>query len=127
MSDDLRARMHAFQVGLEARDGDALAAILDEDYVLVLVHPGRALMPRTVWLEVLADYFIHSYEVEEQVIDVDGDCATVLHRVTMSATVRGQDRSGVFIISDVWRLRDGGWRLWRRHSTPVSGARLPGA
>ena len=127
MTDDLQARMQAFQEGLEARDADALIEILDEDYALVLVHPSRASMPRTVWLEVLADYLIHSNEVEEQIIDVDGDCATVLHRVTMSATVKGQDRSGVFIISDVWRLRDSGWRLWRRHSTPVSGAQLPGA
>ena len=29
-------------------------------------------------------------------MDVDGDCATILQRVQMQATVMGQDRSGTF-------------------------------
>jgi hypothetical protein len=41
---------------------------------------------------------------------VDGDCAAVLQRVRMSATVLGEDRSGQFVISDVWRRRGGSWK-----------------
>ena len=84
-------------------------------------------MPRQRWLEVLSDYIVRSYEIEEQMIDVDTDCAAVLQRVKMTATTLGEDRSGVFIISDVWRLRTGRWRIWRRHSTPLSAGVLPGA
>jgi hypothetical protein len=43
----------------------------------------------------------------------------------MSATVNGIDRSGLFTISDIWRLRDGHWRVWRRHSTPLSAGPMP--
>ena len=118
--------MLAFQRCIEERDASGAEDLLDDDYALVLVQPARAVMPRQRWLEVLADYLVHSYNIEEQIVDVDVDCATVLHRVTMQATVLGQDRSGVFVISDVWRLRDGTWRLWRRHSTPISAAEMPG-
>ena len=47
--------------------------------------------------------------------------------VRMTATVLGADRSGVFAISDVWRLRPVGWRVWRRHSTPATAGSRPGA
>jgi ketosteroid isomerase-like protein len=101
--------------------------VLDEDYRLVLVAPARAVMPRDRWLDVLKDYIVHDYAVEEQMVDEDGDCAAVLSRVRMTATVLGEDRSGTFAISDVWRRRDDGWRIWRRHSTPLSAGPMPGA
>lgn len=51
-------------------------------------------MPRSRWLEVLPDYVVHSYRVEERVLDVDGDGAAVVQRVDMEVTVLGEDRSG---------------------------------
>lgn len=83
-------------------------------------------MPRARWLEVLADYVIHDYAVKDQIVDVDGDLALVLHRDELSATVLGEDRSGTFIVTDVWRRTEDGWRVWRRHSTPVTAGKLPG-
>jgi hypothetical protein len=44
----------------------------------------------------------------------------------MTATVLGQDRSGIFIVSDVWLSGADGWRIWRRHSTPFSAGAMPG-
>jgi hypothetical protein len=84
-------------------------------------------MPRAAWLATLPDYIVHSWDVEEETIDVDGDLAAVLRRVNMQATVLGVDRSGLFVISDIWRKRDDGWRIWRRHSTPLSAGSLPGS
>lgn len=124
---DLNERIESFQRCIMERNRRAAEELLDVDYALVLVQPVRVVVPRDRWLEVLKDYVVHAYEVAEQVVDMDGDCATVLHRATMKATVFGEDRSGVFIISDVWRLRDDGWRLWRRHSTPLSAGAPPDA
>ncbi len=126
LSDDLGQAMAAFQRCLEDRDVDLASEMLDDDYALVLVQPDRFVMPRAQWLSVLPGYVVHEYTVEEQIVDVDGDCAAVLHRVTMKATVLGEDRSGSFVISDVWRRRDGVWRIWRRHSTPASAGPIPG-
>ena len=93
----------------------------------MLVHPSAAVMPRARWLVVLDDYLVHSYEIEEQRGDVDEDVAAVLSRVDMRATVLGEDRSGRFVISDVWRRGHDGWRVWRRHSSPLSAGDMPGA
>jgi ketosteroid isomerase-like protein len=79
------------------------------------------------WLASLPDYIVHSYDVQEQLIDVDGDVAAVLCRAQMHATVGGVDRSGVFIVTDVWRRRDGKWRVWKRHSTPLTAGPVPGS
>jgi len=124
--DDLAAAMRRFDDAVQQRDRVAAEEVLDEDYALVLVHPGAAVMPRARWLQVLEDYVVHSYAVEEQHVDRADDVAAVLSRVRMQATVLGEDRSGVFVLSDVWRLRKSGWRVWRRHSSPLSAGAMPG-
>ena len=103
------------------------ATVLDEDFALVLVQPQPAVMPRGRWLEVLNDYVVHDWLMEEQILHLDGDCAVVMQRVRMGATVLGEDRSGLFVMSDIWRQRDGDWKVWRRHSTPLTAGNLPGA
>jgi len=127
MDPDLAPRIDDFDRCIESRDRTLADAVLDHDYALVLVHPAAAVMPRERWLEVLPDYVVHEYEVQERTVDVDGDTAAVIQRVRMQATVLGEDRSGLFVISDTWRRRDGAWRVWRRHSTPLEAGRLPGA
>ena len=127
MDDRLIAAISDFQTCIEARDRAAAERLLDDDYRLVLVAPSKAVMPRDRWLDVLADYVVHEYLVEEQIVDHHDDIAAVLQRVRMSATVLGEDRSGVFILSDIWRKRDGEWRVWRRHSTPLSAGSMPSA
>lgn len=124
--DDLTAAMDRFQHAVEERDRAGASEVLDADYALVLVQPARAAMPLDRWLEVLPDYVVHEYECEEIVVDVADAIAVVLHRDRMKATVFGQDRSGTFVITDVWRRTDDRWRLWRRHSTPLSAGRMPG-
>jgi hypothetical protein len=127
MNVQLADSMAEFQRCIEARDRAGAEQVLDDDYALVLVTPARAVMSRDRWLEVLKDYVVHDYTVEEQIIDEDSDCAVVVQRVRMHATVLGEDRSGAFVISDVWRRRSTGWRVWRRHSTPLSAGPMPGA
>ncbi len=108
------------------RDVDLARTLLDDDYTLVISQPSLVTMPRDRWLEVLRDYVVHEYAVESQHIDVDGDIAAVLQTVLMRATVLGQNRSGAFVISDIWRLRGADWRIWRRHSTALSAGSMPG-
>jgi ketosteroid isomerase-like protein len=122
---DLVEQWQRWQRSIEERDVDAAAAILDDDYALQLVQPGRAVVPRAEWLATLREYVVESYAVGESLIDIDGDLATILHRAEMTATVAGADRSGVFVVTDVWRRRDGVWRVWRRHSTPLSAGAMP--
>lgn len=127
VDDTLTEAMARFQRCIEARDQSAVEDVLDPEFALVLVQPARAVMPRDRWLEVLRDYVVHSFQVTDEVVDVDGDLAVALHRDHMIATVLGEPRNGTFIITDVWRRRDGRWTIWRRHSTPTEAGAMPGA
>ena len=109
-AEDLLRRAALWDQAIEERDEAAAAELLAAEFAFELVQPVRNVMTREVWLEVLADYVVHEWDVEEQIIDVDGDYAATLRRVRMQATVMGEDRSGIFVISD----------MWRRHSTPLS-------
>ncbi len=125
--DDLAARSDDFDRVVLTRDRELAAEVLAEDYALVLVHPEPAVVPRSAWIEMLPDYVVHEWEVQEQKIEVRNDLGTVLQRIRMEATVLGQDRSGPFVVSDLWVPVDDVWRVWRRHSTPLSAGRMPGS
>lgn len=127
MNQALERQIEAFDRCVTERDAELADRVLDEDFALVLVHPQHAEMPRGRWLEVLPDYVVHSWEVEERIVEVDGDMAAVLRRVRMAATILGEERSGLFVISDIWRRRGDMWRIWRRHSTPLAAGSMPGA
>jgi len=122
---ELLERWAGWQQAIEDRDVRAIGDYLAADYALVLVQPSRAVIGRAQWLTMLPDYVVSDYEIEEQVVDIDGDLAVVLHRARMQATVLGADRSGTFVVTDVWRRYDGVWRVWRRHSTPLSAGAMP--
>src|SRR5690242_4025999 len=80
MPDELADAIARFERCIEDRDRETAETVLDPDYALVLVQPARAVVPRARWLEVLPDYVVHDYAVEESIVDIDGDLATVLHR-----------------------------------------------
>lgn len=124
-NDDLSTAMSGFDRAIQERDADLAADCLHEDFALVLVQPASASLPRSRWIEMLPDYVVHDWHVEEQTTEIDGDCAAVHQRVVMRATVLGEDRSGVFVLTDVWRRGPDGWRLWRRFSTPLTAGALP--
>jgi hypothetical protein len=124
-STNVHQRAAAFQRCIEQRDVTAAEDILDDDYSLVLVHPASAVIPKARWIAMLPDYVVHSYDVLENVTDIDGERATIFHRARQRATVMGVDRSGLFVITDIWRVRGDRWRLWRRHSTPLDAGEMP--
>jgi ketosteroid isomerase-like protein len=119
-SDELRSSDESWRRCIEARDAEAVVEYLDPDYRLVVAEPEVSVVTRDEWLKMLPDYVVHEWTLNEQVIDVDGDLGVILQRVFMRATVLGRDRSGIFILTDIWRRRNGRWLVWRRHSTPLS-------
>jgi hypothetical protein len=122
---DLESRMTHFQRAIETRDEAAAAEVLHPNYALCLVVPASTVIPRAAWLATLPDYVVHEWSVQELQVEEIGDAAAVLQRGFQRATVHGQPRDGVFVVSDVW-LREGGvWRVWRRHSTPLTAGELP--
>ena len=90
-------------------------------------HPERPVGPAE-WLRTLPDYVISRWEVRHSIWEVRPEVATHLQLVDMEAVVLGTDRSGPFVLTDIWlRSDDGGWRVWRRHSTPLAAGVIPRA
>jgi hypothetical protein len=124
-AEGLTARSEEWRAAIEDRDQERAATFLDADYALVLVHPAPATVTRAQWLAMLPDYVVHSWDVREQRTDVARDVGLVCSLVDMRATVLGEDRSGLFVLTDAWLARDGEWRVWRRHSAPLSAGAMP--
>ena len=55
MVDQLEDGIASFQRCIESRDREAAEDLLHPEYALVLVQPGKAVMPRIRWLELLPD------------------------------------------------------------------------
>ena len=125
--DEILSRADAWQRAIEARDPVAAAKYLADDYALVVTNPELAVMPREEWLRLLGDYDVRSYDIRHREVSVRAGVGVVVQRVTMTAVVAGADRSGTFILVDLWSEEEGGWRVWRRHSTPLTAGAVPRA
>ena len=125
--EDIVERADAWQRAIEARDPEAAAEFLANDYALVVTHPQAVVVPRDEWLRLLPDYDVRAYEIQHRSVETRADVAAVVQRVDMTAVVNGADRSGVFVLVDLWIDDAGTWRVWRRHSTPLSAGSMPRA
>jgi ketosteroid isomerase-like protein len=117
---DLSQAIDAFDRAQLDRDADLAGTVLDPDFSLVRVQPTPSSQSREEWLALLPDYVVHDYEVVERFVHERGDTAAVLQQVRQSTTVSGQDIAGLDVVTDVWLRTPSGWRLWRRHLTPVA-------
>jgi uncharacterized protein DUF4440 len=116
-----------WQLTIEARDPEGASRFLSDEYALVILQPQPAVVTRDEWLRLLPDYIVTGYSVEERMVEAGGDLCTVFQRVDQTALVKGVERSGIFILVDVWVRQATEWRVWRRHSTPLSAGAAPRA
>jgi ketosteroid isomerase-like protein len=116
-----------WQLAIQARDPEGAARFLSDDYALVILQPQPAVVRRDEWLRMLPDYVVSGYSVEERIVETGSDLCTVFQRVDQTALVKGVERSGTFILVDVWVQQADAWRVWRRHSTPLSAREAPRA
>lgn len=110
--------MGALERAVRERDSALAASVLDPDFSSIQVEPTASALTRTEWMDALREHRIHDQEVLERFVHEDGDTAAVLQQVRSTATAHTDERSGTEVVTDVWRLRADGWRLWRRHRTP---------
>jgi ketosteroid isomerase-like protein len=124
---EIGERTDQWQLAIEARDPEAAAQFLADDYALVILQPQAVVVARAEWLRMLPDYDVRGYGVEERIVEAAVDLCTVFQRVHQTAVVKGVDRNGVFILLDVWTREEGEWRVRRRHSSPLTAGDVPRA
>lgn len=115
----LRAALGALQQGIEARDVDAIDAVLADDFI------GPDAMDATQARRMAQLTFMRYRDVGVALgpadVDIDGDRATV----TLTAVLGGgsgallPERANAYSVRSGWRLEGRDWRLSSVEWTPV--------
>ena len=115
---DPASREQAWLAAILAKDLVLLDSFLAGEFVYTASNHGRR--NRQEWLDSIADYQFSQLQLLETNVTSFGDVAVVHARIRQDATLAGQVRVGVFLITDVWVKRDGRWQVVSRTSVSES-------
>ena len=116
--EDPASREGAWLAAIRAKDLVLLESFLADEFVYTASNHGRR--NRQEWLDSIADYQFNELQLVETDVTTYGDVAVVHARIRQDATLAGQVRVGVFLITDVWVKRDGRWQAVSRSSVSES-------
>ena len=109
----------SFATAIKSQDTVQTKKFLSDSYFLAIGVQGTQLqiIPRERWLIGLKDYITESFSIDDIKVNVYGNTAVAMLMYTQKAIVRGQDRSGQFMLTDIWVKGDNGWMIAERHSS----------
>jgi ketosteroid isomerase-like protein len=120
-NDDLIRLANELAQAVQSRDMEFLEAHLGEEFTLTTGRPGAEVRSRSEWLAVTRDeYIVDSFEFDDLTVQDYGDVALVRSRYSQMGSMGEQNRTGSYLMSDVWVRRDGRWQLVARHITPLA-------
>ena len=109
--DDLEAEWARI---VEARDAEAAREFLADDFVLSSTGGVGPNVPKDEWLAALDEIDTRSLVPRDVDARVFGDVAIVSARLRWDATLRDQDLTGDYAVTDVFTHKDGRWlAAWR--------------
>ena len=110
---------NSFATAIKNQDIEQTKKLQAESYFLAIGVQGMPLqiIPREKWLLGLKDYVTESFSIDDIKVNVYGNTAVALLMYSQKATVRGQDRSAQFILTDIWIKEDNDWVIAERHSS----------
>ncbi len=116
--DELVALEQEWVRALADNDMDQLERIVGQEYTLAANNfpGGRTRLSRQEWMATVPLYEVHSYAFSNVVVHDYEDAAVVLAELQLRATVRGEERSGSFTVTDVWVKRENRWQVVTRSS-----------
>ena len=75
------------------------------------------IMPRDQWLANIPNYICEEFEFKLQEIREYGNMGVVQSNYSQKANFNGQDRSGDFLMTDIWVKQDEEWKVVHRHTS----------
>jgi ketosteroid isomerase-like protein len=120
---ELRQREQEWNMAIQRHDAATAARFMSDSYALVVGIEAQKIIavPRANWLETLDKlYRIESWKIDDVRTTVLGDTAVVVLLYTQKATIGGADRSGQFVLTDIWVKQAGQWRVTERVSSRPS-------
>ncbi|HWP81436.1 MAG TPA: nuclear transport factor 2 family protein [Bacteroidota bacterium] len=109
----------SFAAAIKSQDTAQTKKFQADTYFLAIGVQGAPIqiVPREQWLSGLKDYVTESFSIDDIKVNVYGNTAVAMLLVSQRATVRGQDRSAQFVLTDTWVKGEQGWRIVARHSS----------
>ena len=118
--EDVVALEHRFQTAVADRDVAVLEELLAPEFTLTTGRAAAPVRTRAEYLELTAtSYVIEGWEFEALDVVPLGDAALVRTRYRQRGSMDGADRTGVFLLTDVWATREGRPQLVARHSSAL--------
>ena len=115
VEDEILRLANEWMDAVRQKDLETLESLVAPEYMLQA--PGIGRMPREQWLAAVSVYDIQSFEFDDVQVHLYGDTAVMRSRYAQKATYQGRDRSGEFLVTDVWVGREGRWQVVSRHSS----------
>lgn len=108
-----------FATAIKDQDEEQTKKLQSNSYFLAIGVQGMPLqiIPQDKWLAGLKDYVTESFSIDDLKVNVYGNTAIAIVMYSQKATVRGQDRSAQFVLTDIWIKEDKGWVIAERHSS----------
>jgi ketosteroid isomerase-like protein len=121
---EIRAQQEAWMAAWIANDRAMLERLLAPEFALVVSARPEARVDRAMWLRTAGtEYTCEAFRYDAMQVRDFGDVVIVSSLATQRATAFGQDRSGTFFLTDVWRISsDGAWRVIARYSSHAEPA-----
>lgn len=126
--DAVTAANQELYAAFEEADLDRMQAVWDEADDVCCVHPGwplivgRARVMRS-WSVLMANTSYIQFFLTGVTASVDGDTAVVVCEENILTGLddasEGLGGSQRVVATNVFRRREGGWRLWLHHASPV--------
>jgi Domain of unknown function (DUF4440) len=114
VTEELAALEEELVSAVRARDREAAAALLDDDFVLTSSLGTGLIVEREAWLDNLEAIETDELLVGGLVTHKVGDVGVVVSRMDWSARSGDDDLSGPYVVTDVWVGRRLAWRSWAR-------------
>jgi hypothetical protein len=117
-------REREWLLALQHRDQASLDDILDNDFTLISWASGGEKLSKSEYLEDFTRVELTSFEIHDCQTQVYESAAVVRCRLEWKARVGERLWDAEFLITDMWILRNGRWRVVARHaSLPCPGDR----
>jgi ketosteroid isomerase-like protein len=98
-------------------DQDALKRFMADEFTLTSAYSSGDLVTKDQFIKNVQSVNQKEISFHDASVKIYGDVAVLKARITDNYIMNGEDRSGDYLITDVWVKRDGQWQVVTRHSS----------
>jgi ketosteroid isomerase-like protein len=106
-----------WMTAVAGHDEEALKRFMSDDFTLTSAYSGGDLITRDQFIKNVQSVKQNEITFSDARVGIYGDVAVLKARVKDNYSMNGEDRSGDYLITDVWVKHNGQWQVVTRHSS----------